>query len=127
VTWTIGMKNFWIFLGCFLVLFVAGGVGNGSTYRMIPSVFAARSGVANAATNSGDVSTQRKTAASLGLISAIGAYGGFVIPQMLGLSKSSTGEYTSALNMFVVAYVVLMIVTGVVYLRRGSAFSGQRI
>ena len=127
VTWTIGMNNFWIFLGCFLLLFVAGGVGNGSTYRMIPSVFAARSGVTDAATNSGDVSTQRKTAASLGLISAIGAYGGFVIPQMLGLSKTSTGDYTSALNMFVVAYVVLMIVTGVVYLRRGSAFSGQRI
>src|SRR3712207_8383510 len=27
------------FLGAFLVLFVASGVGNGSTYRMIPAIF----------------------------------------------------------------------------------------
>lgn len=127
VTWTIGMDNFWIFLGCFLLLFVAGGVGNGSTYRMIPSVLAARSGVADASTNSGDVSTQRKTAASLGLISAIGAYGGFIIPQMLGLSKTATGDYGSAMHIFVVAYLALMAITGLVYLRRGSAFTGQRI
>lgn len=124
---TLPLGNFWLFLMFFLMLFVAGGVGNGSTYRMIPSVFAARSGVRDAHINSGDVSTQRKTSASLGLVSAIGAYGGFIIPQLLGFSKTTFGGYTPALFWFVCAYVVLMAVTWFFYLRRSSALSMQRI
>ena len=34
--------SFPVFLACFMVLFVATGVGNGSTYRMIPAIFRAR-------------------------------------------------------------------------------------
>ncbi|MEY2848877.1 MAG: hypothetical protein RI885_1542 [Actinomycetota bacterium] len=127
VVFTLPLANFWVFLGCFLLLFVAGGIGNGSTYRMIPSVFSARSGVHDAHLNSGDVGTQRKTAAALGIISAVGAYGGFVIPQVLSLSKTTTGDYSSAMFGFVGAYIVLMAVTAFFYLRRGSSVAGQRI
>ncbi len=127
VVFTLPLASFWVFLGCFLLLFVAGGIGNGSTYRMIPSVFSARSGVQDAHLDSGDVGTQRKTAAALGIISAVGAYGGFIIPQVLGLSKTSTGDYSSALIGFVCAYVVMMAVTAFFYLRRGSSVAGQRI
>ncbi len=127
VIWVLPLGDFWAFLGCFLVIFIATGIGNGSTYRMIPSVFAARSGVTNAHHHSGDVNTQRKTAAALGIISAVGAYGGFIIPQMLGLSKTSSGSYSTAIYGFVVAYVVLMAVTAFFYLRRGSSVAGQRI
>lgn len=127
VIWVLPLGDFWAFLGCFLVIFIATGIGNGSTYRMIPSVFAARSGVTNAHHHSGDVNTQRKTAAALGIISAVGAYGGFIIPQMLGLSKTSSGNYSTAIYGFVVAYVVLMAVTAFFYLRRGSSVAGQRI
>ena len=123
----LSLGNFWLFLASFLLIFVATGVGNGSTYRMIPSVFAARSGVSDAHTNSGDVSTQRKTAAALGLISAIGAYGGFIIPQVLGNSKIATGSYTGAIYGFIGAYLVMMAVTAFFYLRRGSSVAGQRI
>src|SRR3954451_22941523 len=119
--------NFWAFLGCFLVIFIATGIGNGATYRMIPSVFAARSGVADARIHAGDVSTQRKTAGALGIISAIGAYGGFVIPQVLGASKTSTGSYADAIIGFIVAYVVLMAVTAFFYLRRGSSVAVHKI
>jgi NNP family nitrate/nitrite transporter-like MFS transporter len=121
------LGSFWLFLVTFLLIFVATGVGNGSTYRMIPSVFAARSGVTDAHKQSGDVGTQRKTAAALGLISAIGAYGGFVIPQVLGFSKTATGDYASAIYAFAAAYLVMMAVTAFVYLRRGSSVSGHRI
>ncbi|WP_280680105.1 MFS transporter [Cryobacterium sp. CG_9.6] len=127
VTVVLPLGNFWAFLASFVLIFVATGIGNGSTYRMIPSVFSARSGVADAHVNSGDVTTQRKTAAALGLISAIGAYGGFIIPQVLGFSKTTTGDYTSAIYGFAIAYVVLMAVTAFVYLRRGSSVAGQRI
>jgi NNP family nitrate/nitrite transporter-like MFS transporter len=127
VVGTLPLGNFWLFLGAFLVIFVATGIGNGSTYRMIPSVFSARSGVSQAHLHAGDVGTQRKTAAALGIIAAIGAYGGFIIPQVLGLSKTSTGSYADAIYGFVIAYVVLMAITAYFYLRRGSSVAGQRI
>jgi len=121
------LNNFWVFLASFLLVFVATGIGNGSTYRMIPSVFSAMNGVKDAHRNSGDVNTQRKTAAALGIISAIGAYGGFIIPQVLGLSKTTTGDYTSAIFGFIGAYVVMIAITAFFYLRRGSSVAGQRI
>jgi NNP family nitrate/nitrite transporter-like MFS transporter len=127
VVFVLPLGNFWAFLASFLVIFIATGIGNGSTYRMIPSVFSARSGVKDAHQNSGDVNTQRKTAAALGLISAVGAYGGFIIPQVLGFSKTSTGDYSSAIYAFAIAYVVMMSVTAFVYLRRGSSVAGQKI
>jgi len=125
VIWTLPLGSFWVFLACFLVLFAASGVGNGSTYRMIPTVFAWRAGSADAHRRAGDVGSQRKAAAALGIISAVGAYGGFAIPQLLGLSKTMFGEYTTALGWFVIAYAVMLVVTAAFYVRPGR--SGRRI
>ncbi|GAA1729886.1 MFS transporter [Microbacterium paludicola] len=122
---TLPLASFWTFLGCFLVLFVATGMGNGATYRMIPSIFAARG-----AATAGDphaVSTQRKGAAALGLISAIGAYGGFVIPQVLGASQAATGGYTAAFWGFIAAYAVMLTITALVYLVPRASLAGHRI
>jgi len=110
---TLPLGEFWLFLGLFLLLFASAGIGNGSTYRMVPVVFAVRGG------GTGDVSTQRKAAAALGLISAIGAYGGFLIPQALNLSFQSTGGYGAAFAGFIAAYVVLLVLTWAVYVRSG--------
>jgi NNP family nitrate/nitrite transporter-like MFS transporter len=115
---TLPLQNFAIFLLCFLVLFAAAGIGNGSTYRMIPTIFALRA--------KDGVGAQRKAAAALGLISAIGAYGGFFIPQLLGLSKTSFGSYVPALTWFIGAYVVFLAITAGVYLTM-SKKTGTRI
>ncbi|PPI34915.1 MULTISPECIES: MFS transporter [unclassified Rathayibacter] len=119
---TLPLGSFWLFLACFLVLFSAAGIGNGATYRMIPTVFALR------ARQRGDdgIGAQRTSAAALGLISAIGAYGGFVIPQLLGFSKTEFGDYTTALGWFVGAYAVMLAITAGVYLRL-AAKTGTRI
>lgn len=120
---TMGLHSLPVFLLCFLVLFAATGIGNGSTYRMIPAVFAARArGAAD-----GGVAMRRKAAAALGLISAIGAYGGFVVPQVLNASQSATGGYTAAFLGFVAAYVALLAVTVAVYVVPRAGRATERI
>ena len=127
VVLSLPVGNFWLFLGTFLFIFAATGIGNGSTYRMIPSIFSARSGVKDAHVTAGDVSTQRKTSAAIGIISAIGAYGGFIIPQVLGASLGSTGSYATAIYGFIAAYIVFIAITAFFYLRRRGAVAGQRV
>ena len=99
-----------MFLGAFMVLFALAGIGNGSTYRMIPAIF--RSQV------SGQAAAKRQGAAALGLVSAIGAYGGFLVPRALGWSMTHTGGITAALEGFVGFYVVCLALTWFCYLRR---------
>jgi len=120
VVWTLPLANFWLFLGLFLVLFTAAGAGNGATYRMIPVIFARRGAAAGSSEVRESVSTARKSAAALGLISAIGAYGGFLIPQVLNASKGATGSYDGAFYGFVCGYVLMLAVTWFFYLRRSS-------
>uniref|UniRef100_UPI00404A98A4 MFS transporter n=1 Tax=Georgenia sp. M64 TaxID=3120520 RepID=UPI00404A98A4 len=144
VVLTLPLANFWLFLALFLVLFTASGFGNGATYKMIPTIFAVRGrreadAVASAESTADAVATdhagrdavaprpavgsERKASAALGLVSAIGAYGGFVIPQVLSASAAVTGAYHAAFYGFVVAYVLMLAVTWLVYLRPTSAFA----
>jgi NNP family nitrate/nitrite transporter-like MFS transporter len=107
------------FLAMFLVLFVATGVGNGATFRMVPIIFRAHycgpeGAVADATTVA---AARRESAAALGVISAIGAYGGFLIPQSFGLSTNATGGPQAALVSFVAFYGSCMVLTWWCYLR----------
>jgi NNP family nitrate/nitrite transporter-like MFS transporter len=130
------VHSFWLFLGLFLVLFAAAGAGNGSTYRMIPVIFALRAlggtsdgGASDGGrvTAPGSVSAARKSAAALGLISAFGAYGGFLVPQLLSASRTSTGGYAAAFYGFVACYLLMMAVTWFCYLRPASRTAMGRI
>ncbi|HET6301232.1 MFS transporter [Microbacterium sp.] len=120
------LGSFWLFLACFVVIFAATGIGNGSTYRMIPMVFSARGRVRGADTAPA-VASQRQAAAALGLISAIGAYGGFLVPQLLNASQSATGGYTAAFWAFAAAYAVLLAITLFVYAIPRKALARERI
>ena len=101
------------FLGSFLVLFMASGVGNGSTYRMIPAIFRVE------AERAGEpAATGRARAASvIGLAAAIGAFGGFLIPRGFGMSLTATGSITPALVVFLTGYATCLVVTWWFYLR----------
>ncbi len=110
------------FLLLFLALFVAAGIGNGSTYRMIPAVYRVRGLTrpeARPGQASGAVPVERMASAALGLIAAVGAYGGFLIPQALAASRRATGDYTGAFVGFIAFYLLAVVLTAVVYLRRG--------
>ena len=121
---TLPLANFWLFLGLFLLLFTAAGMGNGSTYRMIPSIYRVL-GLRHQ--QDAAVSTERKASAALGLIGAVGAYGGFLIPQALNLSNTTTGAYSAAFYGFVAFYVAALLVTWFCYLRRGTEMGDSHI
>jgi NNP family nitrate/nitrite transporter-like MFS transporter len=107
------------FLAMFLLLFVATGVGNGATFRMVPIIFRAHHSGPNAGVLD-DVALaagRRESAAALGIISAMGAYGGFLIPQSFGLSTNATGGPQAALISFIAFYGSCMVITWWCYLR----------
>ncbi|HET9692435.1 MAG TPA: MFS transporter, partial [Acidimicrobiales bacterium] len=55
----------------FQVVFVSSGAGNGSTYKMIPAVFACRDGAPSAT-----AAAKRRAAAAMSIAGAVGALGG---------------------------------------------------
>ncbi|MCL2849651.1 MAG: MFS transporter [Micrococcales bacterium] len=91
---------FWLFLLCFLTLFVATGTGNGSMYKMIPTVFSHRAGSVDAQNQSAGISTERKTSAALGIVSAFGAYGGFLVPQLFNRTQEMNKANVTTLESY---------------------------
>src|SRR5262249_30093201 len=88
---TLQEKNFGGFLGAFLLLFATTGIGNGSTYRMIPIIFRSyheqrARGRGPEALAAALVTARRETAAVIGLVAAVGALGGYFIPRAFGAS-----------------------------------------
>jgi NNP family nitrate/nitrite transporter-like MFS transporter len=123
VIWSVGHHAFGPFLLSFLLLFILTGLGNGSTYRMIPAIFRTLAGAGSDGSDGsvatlGTLGARRQTAAALGLISAVGAYGGFLVPRALGMSVSNTGGIGAALVGFVAFYAICLGVTWWCYLRR---------
>jgi len=110
------------FFAMFMLLFMTTGIGNGSTFRMIPVIFLnlrlreAESGDAVARTQAiKDGNTEG--AAALGFAGALGAYGGFFIPMSYGSSISATGGAEAALWTFAVFYAVCIAITWHYYAR----------
>ena len=117
VVWSLSLQSFPLFLSFFMLLFLATGVGNGSTYRMIPAIF--RHGVDGDDANAVRTA-RREAAAAIGIISAIGAYGGFLVPRTYGWSTAAYGSIVPALYVYVGLYAVMLAVTWVFYLRRSA-------
>ena len=118
----LGAGDVGLFLGSFLVLFVASGAGNGATYRMIPAVFQV------GATTPERAAAARKAAAGcIGIAGAVGAFGGFLIPRGFAVSTNLAGSLVPALWVFVGMYAVMAATTWAVYRRPSAALSAARI
>ncbi|BBX02709.1 MFS transporter [Mycolicibacterium moriokaense] len=110
----------------FILLFILSGIGNGSTYKMIPSIFEAK------AQGRGDWNREEKAAwsrsmsgALIGFAGAIGALGGVFINVVLRASYVSEAKSaTNAFWVFLVFYVICAIVTWGVFLRVHTARAG---
>ncbi len=116
--------NFPGFLAAFGVLFAAAGLGNGSTFRMISSLFIAervrRANSLPSAQAQAAKDGAVEAAAALGFASAIGAYGGFFIPKSVGSSLAMTGGAEAALELFILFYLSCMALTWWAYSRRNA-------
>jgi len=148
VTAIIGVNehSFAVFFGSFMVIFLLAGMGNGSTYRMIPSIFselgrkqASEKGLDPKVTA---LDFKHQAAAVIGIAGAIGAFGGFLIQvvfreaslgvsaavkaaatpaEKLAVAQSQADWSIPALYVFLFAYVVFAGMTWFFYLRRSFA------
>jgi NNP family nitrate/nitrite transporter-like MFS transporter len=113
------------FFSCFMVLFVTAGIGNGSTFRMIPVIFMDErlreaEGKGDAAREQAVKDGNKEAAAVLGFSAAVAAYGGFFIPKSYGTAITLTGGVSAALWGFVAFYLTCIAVTWWFYSRRGA-------
>ena len=139
-----GRVTFWVFIGMaigvagvlyflsakswsgffimFLFLFLVSGVGNASTFQMIPAIMRKEMDrlmpQADAATRSRQADME--SAAIIGFTSAIAAYGAFFIPKAYGTSISWTGQPDAALWAFLIFYASCIAITWWFYTRPGG-------
>jgi MFS transporter, NNP family, nitrate/nitrite transporter len=126
---SVDTRSFPEFLAMFLILFITTGVGNGSTFRMIPAIFRSEklrsiNGKGGAAEALALKAARIESAAVLGFTSAIGACGGYLIPRTFGASIRETGGPHLALAVFLAFYVTCVGVTWWYYMRK--SFLAQR-
>ena len=113
-----------LFTAGFVLLFILTGLGNGSTYKMIPAIFRgqARVAIAGGADEAASMLRARRiSGAVIGIAGAVGALGGLFINLAFRQSFMSTQSGDTAYWSFLAFYVVCTVVTYVVYLRPASA------
>jgi NNP family nitrate/nitrite transporter-like MFS transporter len=139
-------RSFGLFFGSYMVVFLLAGMGNGSTYKMIPSVFA-RIGRTKAEADGLDIAEaavefKRRAAAVIGIAGAVGAFGGVLIQVVLrqaslhvsnlvkaaktpaakvNVAAAHSAWSVPALWVFLISYIVFAAVTWFVYLRTSVA------
>ncbi len=113
-----------LFLGMFLLIFFFTGIGNGSTYKMIPAIF--RTEAERASTphtperDAALLAGTKKSSAAVGIIGAVGAIGGFAIPITFGSPwvTDPLSATRTAFLVFAAFYVICATVTFWFYLRK---------
>ncbi len=118
----LGEKNFAGFFAMFLLLFFASGVGNASTFQMIPAIMRKDMDrlMPDASADTRRMQSDKESAAIIGFTSAIAAYGAFFIPKSFGSSIAMTGGASFALYGFLVFYLTCIFTTWFFYTRRGG-------
>ena len=126
VLFFLGIKDtpgaFWGFFAMFMLLFFATGVGNASTFQMIPSIM--RQEVKRLMPGLDDMQflrqAERESAAIIAFTSAIAAYGAFFIPKSYGTSIALSGGPELALYAFMAFYGLCVVMTWFFYTRANA-------
>jgi MFS transporter, NNP family, nitrate/nitrite transporter len=116
------LGSFWGFFACFMALFFLTGVGNASTFQMIPVIM--RQEVPRVMAHLDETQTKRQAELEAGAIiaftSAIAAYGAFLIPRSYGFSIELTGQAANALYAFAAFYAICVALTWIYYSRKNA-------
>lgn len=126
VLFFLGIKDqpgaFWGFFAMFLILFFATGVGNASTFQMIPAIMRKEVGRLMPGLTAAEQTrhADKESAAIIGFTSAVAAYGAFFIPKAYGSSIAATGGPELALWGFLGFYATCIAVTWWFYTRRAG-------
>ena len=126
ILYAVSMKTdpsaFPVFFASFLFLFAASGVGNASTFQMIPAIM--RQEVARLEPGFSPEAfvkqSDKESAAIIGFTSAMAAFGAFFIPKSFGSSIAATGGPEVALYGFLGFYLSCIVITWWFYTRRGG-------
>lgn len=110
----------------FVALFVLSGIGNGSVYKMIPSIFEAASRSLEVDERTRADYSRSMSGAVIGITGAIGGLGGVVINLTLRSSYLSHGTATVAFWDFAAFYAVAALVTRCVYVRLPSGSAADQ-
>lgn len=106
-----------VFVTGFVALFVLSGVGNGSTYKMIPSLFLRTALERGLTGEESHAWARRLSGAAMGVVGAVGALGGLGVNLAFRQSFAANGSGTGAFLAFLGCYAVCALVTWAVYLR----------
>jgi NNP family nitrate/nitrite transporter-like MFS transporter len=114
--------SFFGFFACFMALFCLTGIGNASTFQMIPAIMGREiprlmPELDMAASRK---QAERESAAIIAFTSAIAAYGAFFIPKAYGTSIAMTGTPFLALWGFLIFYAICLVLTWFYYTRPGG-------
>lgn len=119
---------FYAFFAAFMVLFFATGLGNASTFQMIPAIMSkvvARS-MPHAKPEEIRHETEKESAAITGFTAAIAAYAFFIIPASFAICKSiGDGSPVPALWAFLGFYVICLLITWFCYTRKGAVLHSE--
>ncbi|MGC8887632.1 MAG: NarK family nitrate/nitrite MFS transporter [Verrucomicrobiia bacterium] len=124
VVYFLNTRSFPGFFIMFLILFVTTGIGNASVFKMIPVVFLDErlkevKGLGKEAEEQARRAAAKEASASLGFVSAIGAYGGFIIPIAFGNAIKNNSPQT-ALIQFAIFYLTCLALTYWYYYRKNA-------
>lgn len=121
VVYASAQRSLPVFLIGFIALFVLSGLGNGSTFKMIPGIFQAKAAAQGLTGEEAASYGRRLSGAAMGLIGAVGALGGLGINLAFRESFGSAHSGTPAFVSFLAFYALCSAVTWAVYLRRTPA------
>ena len=110
-----------LFVTGFVLLFVLTGVGNGSTYALLPSIHEAGARSLGLVGDAAAAHARRMSGAAMSVIGAVGALGGVGINLALSRPFAGSGTGTVAFAFFAGYYVVCAAVVWAVYVRRPRA------
>ncbi|WP_426692824.1 MFS transporter [Sphingomonas sediminicola] len=115
--WFLDARSFPGFFSMVLLLFIASGVGNASTFQMVPGIMRREIDRTEPALPEPQrrAQAERESAAVIGFTSAIAAYGAFYIPKAYGSSIQMTGAADTALWGFLVFYLSCAALTWFAY------------